>query len=522
MNLYLKNCLQFSSVKKSLSKFINKKIILPKGFRCYSNYIYTGGNGGNFGKKKFKNFYEWNNNFYCFIFLFIILFTILLIFLIQHEFIFNKNKHLDEIVLRNCELIPSSFFCVFFKLILKKKTNHFDILNLFSVINQWYVERSYLFSSFKELVYIKRENSFQLLFFGYEPKIKNIIKSNTTKTKILLISNMLQIITGDHFKWSYFIWKEFCSSNFFANANFSTKLLVTKNENAFIDIYIDFKEENFFTVNPGITFENNKLSGIVSIDKKNIIGNGIDFNGTFSKDYFNDFFLKLELKKLIQPTFKISIFLKKINLNCKKSVMKIVKNYGKDFQNKIELIIRFSEKIENFLEKKNLSISNSLIGYVTKISIGDSIILPCFYLIFDKKNNYQPFINFDFKLKHSSKLLFLQKKNLSPSLDLKFIMQLKSYFKEIKKIFSFNTCQKKSCCLLVLNYSKVPIGFYLDFNSLITENFRFFFFIDLYKNLKKNKIIGKSIGFGFKFNNLVKISSIINSDGHKKIIIATG
>nr|UXY87797.1 hypothetical protein CcurKRNrm2_p106 [Cryptomonas curvata] len=520
LNFYLKNYLNFSNLDKKFLKFTNKNFIYPNNLFYYKKLIYLDGNGGNGGGKKIKNFYEWNNNFHYFFF--IILIMMLFLTLMYYVFIFRQSRKLDEIVLRNCESIPNDFFGIFFKLLLKKKNNHIEILKVLSAVNQWYTDRNYLFSSFKKSIYIEKENSFQLLFLGYEAKIKNVIKSNKTDTKILKISKMLQLITGNHFKWSYYIWKDFCTNNFFANVNFSTRLFITKNENIFIDIYIDVEDENLFTVKPGITFENNNLTGFISIDKKNIFGNNIDFNGTITKNYLNNFFLTFEIKKLTQPKFKMSIFLEKINRNYKDNVLKIVKYYGKNFHDKIEITVKFSEVIKYFFQKKIKFLSSLQIGFSNKIPRNNLTILPYFYLTFNKNNNYQPCINFDFKLRFYSKAIFLQKKSLGPLLDFNFTVQLKNFFSRVKKKILIETYQKKSSYLLALNESKIPVGFYLDFNSLITENLKFFFFIDVYKNLKKNKILGKSIGFGFKFNNTINISSIISSDGHKKIIIGTG
>ena len=519
LNLYFKNYLKKASNKKFFSNFIKKNFFYLPNFYNQTSFNVMNGNGGNGGNKKSRKFCGWNNNFF---FLLIIMLAIFLFLLVLKCKITLKNskKH-EEIIIQNCELIPSSFFCTLFKLPLKKKVNHIEILKFSLIINRWYIDKNYLLSSINKLIYKKSVNSFQVIFLGYEPKIKNIIKNNKSKTKTSTITKMMHVLPGRYFKWSYISWKEFCSSKIFSNATFSTKFLFTQNGNNFVDIYIDFEENHSLIFKPGIDFENNNLSGFVSFDKKNIIGNGINFKGIFAKNYLNDFFLTLELKKFTCPKSKISISFEKSSNIYKKHLLKIIKICGKEFKDKIEIIISFSDKAKYFFQKKNFFISKVLFGYSLNLQNNPFFILPYFYIILNKNNNYLPHLKLDVKVRLSSNIFFLDKKYLHPELNLLSTLEVASYFLQIKKIILLKFYNKNKFRLLTLNQFKIPAGFYLNFNSKINKNFDFLLFLDLYKDLNDNKIIGKSIGFGFKLYNIINISAVVTSDGSSKFVIRT-
>ena len=148
-------------------------------------------------------------------------------------------------------------------------------------------------------------------------------------------------------------------------------------------------------------------------------------------------------------------------------------------------------------------------------------ILPYFYIILNKNNNYLPHLKLDVKVRLSSNIFFLDKKYLHPELNLLSTLEVASYFLQIKKIILLKFYNKNKFRLLTLNQFKIPAGFYLNFNSKINKNFDFLLFLDLYKDLNDNKIIGKSIGFGFKLYNIINISAVVTSDGSSKFVIRT-
>nr|UXY88300.1 hypothetical protein Cry52Nrm2_p109 [Cryptomonas curvata] len=521
LNFHMTNFLKYTNKKVNFLLLRKKYFTLAYiNLPSIHSLVIINGNGGNGGKINFKKLMEPNDDFNYF---FLIALCLLPFFiLIQLRFISKEYKKYDEIVLKNCELIPSSFFCNFFTVLLKEKVSNIHVLKIMISSNQWYLDRNYIFSSFKNKKNINTGNIFQLCFFGCEPKIKNIIKSKKTKTKISIISRALGIISGNHFKWYSSAWIEFCNCKNFEGANFSTKLLISKDENVFIDLYIDFKEENSLIVNPGIAIENNNLTGIISTEKKNILGKNINFKSTLVKNHFNVFYLKLEIKKLIHPTFNLSIFFENLSRNYKEKILKIVKVFGINLKDKIEIVMSYPDKNNIFFQKRNFFFSNVLIGYSREKKTGHNLnILPYFYLTFSKNNNYLPFVNFDIRLFLSSKTPFLSKKKLRPIMNFKYILKIRNYITNFKNFLLIVSQQNIYSSNIILNSPKIPVGFYFDFNSLMSRNFKFFFYVDLYKNLEKNKIIGKSIGVGFKFNNILNLSSVITSDGCLKIVIGT-
>ena len=147
--------------------------------------------------------------------------------------------------------------------------------------------------------------------------------------------------------------------------------------------------------------------------------------------------------------------------------------------------------------------------------------MPYFYIILNKNNNYLPHLKLDVKVRLSSNIFFLDKKYLHPELNLLSTLEVASYFLQIKKIILLKFYNKNKFRLLTLNQFKIPAGFYLNFNSKINKNFDFLLFLDLYKDLNDNKIIGKSIGFGFKLYNIINISAVVTSDGSSKFVIRT-
>jgi hypothetical protein len=481
------------------------------------NLFLSNGNRGNGGNIDFRKKELWNDDFNNFFFVFLIMLLIFVLFRIKSVFFLGKKY--NEIILKNCEIIPEYFLLCIFDFSLKNLINKKQISKIILVNNDWYIREHYIFSFIEQLSNNYTESLSQIYLLGHEPKVKNIKTNGKKKTGVSVISRSLKIKPGIHFNWCTRAWEEFCDNKIFLDANISTKLLKTKDSNIFLDIYIDFNERNSFIIKPGITVENNNFFGIISTEKNNIFGQGINFSSNISRNRFKDYYLSFEFKKFINPTSKIFIFIEKINQNFQEKIIKIIKISDKKIKNKIEMIFSKENQYKLSLQQNNQLISKVLFKYSQVKKIHNNLdISPYYFFTLSKNNVHLSLINFDIKLNFSSKIFFLKKNILSPKINIKSILKLHDCLSIENFVYKTKYFHKQRYSEHK-NERNAPFSLYLNFESFTYKKLSFCFFIDIFKTLKNNEIIGKSIGLRLRIRDFIEISNLINSDGQIKTLI---
>nr|UXY87305.1 hypothetical protein 1634Bnrm2_p105 [Cryptomonas sp.] len=515
------------NVKKNKENLPKKKILI----NTYTLMNLGSGNGG--GNSGSKTKIDWNDNSNYISFIIFLFFILSLIRIYIYSFcekwaqgIYNlkstlfKHEKYDEIVLKNCELLPIDFISFNFKFILNKNFNQTNVFKILTITNRWYKEKDYIFSLIKETNEVFSGNLYQIIFSGVEPKIKSIKIKKKKKSSIIIVSDLIKLKSGKHFKWRDCNWSEFCKCGLFTNANFEAKLIKTNEKNTFLDIIIDFDEENTLTIQPGITFEQKNFSGIILTQTRNFFGKGINLKSSIIKNPLNELFLTVEFKKLLYPMTRFFFSCKKINEKGKRKIFKIAKIFGKRYREKFEIFYENTENNELFIQKKNRFISNLSLNFFKTIKTGkNSKILTSYNVATYKKKNLSKGVNFGFSVNFSKRIFSLRNNLLCPKFKLKTV--LKASRNILKKDVGSKFYSKEYFEDISTYERSIPVGICLDFITIINKNISFYIFMDVFKCLKKNIIFEKSTGLGMKFNNIFSSYFIITSNGQLKILIDT-
>ena len=305
----LKFCPFFFLSKKHFSFFFVKKF-QEKNISLSDN-IFCGGNGNGNGSIKNQNMFSEGqpDKFYCSSY---IPFSskkqnssFFLVFMNKIQFFKQKKK--KEVVVKNCELIPTLFLCKLLEELFGQKLLEKSNLNkVKNIINNWYIEENYRFAEIKKIEILENDDKVLYYFDLNEPKIKSftiLIEEKKSKREnsfvknlqTYLFSKLLGLSFGNFFKLDPLSWNHIRSSNEIDLSDFSIKDNNLGDFGNFIDITIKIKKKQSLAVEPEIVLMEGQISSSIGVVEKNLLGTGMAIKQKIFFKRLRPHYVKLEI-----------------------------------------------------------------------------------------------------------------------------------------------------------------------------------------------------------------------------------
>ena len=101
------------------------------------------------------------------------------------EIKYLKREKIEEIIIKNCEEIPTSALCNIFENLLNQKLNQKNnIKRVLGSINNWYQAYEHQFSGIENFRIIENPEKISFNFYPKEPKLKHFTVITNGKKKI--------------------------------------------------------------------------------------------------------------------------------------------------------------------------------------------------------------------------------------------------------------------------------------------------------------------------------------------------
>jgi hypothetical protein len=519
------SCFKFLMASKNSSFSFSKKTVDKKNHKINFKSFF-GGDGGNGKNNGFKTVYnEDPDNF----------FGMSLFFFMEqkknHEFnVYNERNYKckkqknnsEEIILKNCELIPEPFLCIncedlFYQDFLR--TN--NLVKVEKCINNWYTDKNYKFSEIQKSEKLTDNENFSYFFQTREPKIKSFkVCSDLEKTekkflnissfRTILLLKILNISFGQPLKFNLDSWNRIRLSDGVKVSQFSIKDQDLGDFGTFLDVTLKINKVGSLAVEPEISLIDNELSSSLSFSEKNVLNTGISIKQKIFFKKFSPYYMKFEiddkklrklqnvlvLGKYIKDFFSIGVVFKKIPNDIKTGYIKI--SSGTHFLfSKNSLVSSFNpSSLEFSLVASNLKFLKSHVFFT--------------YFSLDR---FSKIIEPDIAKSHvSSKNSLILNSILEPirtKAKLKGLVVILE--NRLDMINSFEHAHKNN-----INIGRNSIEKYISVNTIVSKNLKVFLYLKDKNRFSFNRL--KKIGIGFELGRIFSFSFSIGNLGKTKIL----